>query len=698
MKVNRDFKFTIFRTKKDGTGGTIRCIDFNTLINSIKTDTREGLITKFRALIPYVDSVESHEVYKLIPRLCAACEYYRNKSLERVFRAYNGVVCIVIDDLGTSLEVEKAKKQAAMMPQTLLAMTGSDGRSVVVLTLATLPDGSLPKDENSALLFATQAYMTAVQCLQPLTEFHIRIEQQALDNAVLLTVDDKPYVNTHPVPFIIEQPTELSVIKSEEKASAVKALLRMAPGAESNITFIKVFNAAYHRGIADLNWNDSMKAEALIVHVAQLCYDSGLPEEETVIRLHHHFWKMELDDVRALVRNVYCCEEKPKNVLCMNKHQIVAYGLREFIERRYDIRFNTVLQMTEFRERHSFRFLYRELNRRELNTIFHEALIEGISPTFGEVDTLVHSTFIPSYNPIEDYLNNLPQWDGVDRMTPLSKMVPTDNPHWERLFKQWFLSMVAHWMNGDEKHANSTAPILIGAQGYRKSTFCRLLLPPELQQFYTDSIDFRTNIEAERALSRFLIINVDEFDQLTDKQFAFVKHLFQKPTTNIRRMYSETIGTQRRYASFIGTTNVDEVLRDPTGNRRYLCVNVTDIIRTEESIDHKQLYAQAKHLITSGTRYWLNDEDEQLIRITNERFAVQSPLEEHFLTAFSLAQNEEEGDWLRLSEIMETLSNLPTFSKKQDCDYQKLGRVMTKLKVRKQRKSHGFEYLVKRNE
>lgn len=693
----RNLKFTILRTKKDGTGETVKNIELNTLISNIKEDSHEGNITRLRAVLPYVESPESADVYKRIPRLCTACEYYRKKSGERVFRSYNGVVCMTIDDLGNSLEVEKAKKQASMMPQTLIAMTGADGHSIVVLTLASLPNGTLPKDENSALLFATQAYMTSVQCLQPLTEFHIRIEEQALDNTVPMTIDDKPYVNPHPVPFIIEQPTELSIKKSEEKATVVKALARMAPGAESNITFLKVFNAAYRRGITDTNWNDSKRPELLITYVAQLCYDSGLPEEETTIRLHFHFWKMEEDDIRSIVRNVYCSEEPPKNVLYMNKHQIVAYALREFIKRRYDIRFNTVMQMTEFRERHSFRFLYRELNRRELNTIFHEALLEGISPTFGEVDSLVHSTFIPNYNPIEDYINNLPQWDGKDRITALASMVPTDNPYWQRLFRQWFLSMVAHWMNGDEKHANSTAPILIGEQGYRKSTFCRQLLPPELQMFYTDSIDFRTNIEAERSLSRFLIINVDEFDQLTEKQFAFVKHLFQKPATNIRRMYSETIGTQRRYASFIGTTNVDEVLRDPTGNRRYLCVNVTDVIRTEESIDYKQLYAQAISLITKGERYWLNDEDEKLIRITNERFAVQTPLEEHFLTAFSPAVSDDEGVWLRVSDIMTELSALPTFNKNKDCNLSQLGKILTKLKVRKQRKKHGFEYLVKRN-
>ena len=695
MKIENT-KFTIFRNRREDNGETVQAVTFNSLISSIKSDNREGVITNFRKLFVYLDKPESYNAYNKIPRLCTASEYYRNKAGERVFRAYNGVVSVVIDDLSTSLEIEKAKKQVAQMPQVLAALMGADGHSVVVFTVASLPDGTLPKTEEAATLFHTQAYMTSVQCLAPQTEFHISIQQPALDTTCLMTVDERPYVNPYPTPFIIQQPTEVTLKLNKEKPFGQEALKRMKPGAEQLFTYSKTFNAAYSRALNELQWIETDRAEALWVRVADICFEAGLPEEEATIRLSHHFAKYDIEDIRACVCNAYNTHKHIKTKIPANKHQIVALRLKEFLDRRYDIRFNEVMQMTEFRERHSFRFMFRELNKREMNTIFLEAQLEGIAPTLGEVDAIIHSTVVPRYNPIEDYLNDLPTWDGKDHMTELARMVPTDNPHWERLFKQWFLSMVAHWMNGDEQHANSTAPILIGAQGYRKSTFCRQLLPPELQTFYTDSIDCRSNQEAERALSRFLIINIDEFDQLTDKQFAFVKHLFQKPVTNIRRMYSETIGSQRRYASFIGTTNTDEVLRDPTGNRRYLCANITDVIKTDQPIDYKQLYAQAVHLITSGVRYWLDDEDERLIRETNSRFEIQTPLEEHFLTCFAPCSNEADGIWMRSTEILEALFSLPTFNKNTENDSRKLGHILRKFNVRKERKVNGFVYLVKR--
>lgn len=679
---------------------TYQSLEFNTLRNNIVQSSCDDLIREYREVFFALEKPEAWYKYKSIPRVCAGTEYYRNKAGERVFRAYNGVATLKIEGLNGPMEIEKAKKQASVMPQVLAAFAGADGHSVVVLTRSTLPDGKLPRTENDALAFCTHAYVLSVQCLQPALEFEITIKEPALDDTFLMTHDDHPYFNDHVIPFIFEQPTQASLQGLSRNVPSAKGMARLQPGNGTCFTLGMVFNAAYSRAWGELRGTTDFNDLQLIVRTTELCAAVGLPEEEAVMRLEMHFKDVNINELRGLVRNIYGKEDtEPVGMTAvMPKHQIVAHRLREFMERRYEIRFNEVLQMTEFRERRSLRFLFRELNRRELNTIHHEALLEGIEPTFGEVDELVHSTLVKSYNPIEHYLNNLPKWDGKDHIGMMADRVTTDNPHWERLFRQWFLSMVAHWLNGNEQHANSTAPILIGQQGFRKSTFCRQLLPPELQMFYTDSIDFRSNTEAERMLSRFLLVNIDEFDQLNDKQFAYVKHLFQKPATNIRRMYSEAIGTQRRYASFIGTTNCDEVLRDPTGNRRYLCVMVTEPIRTDSAINYDQLYAQAVNLINNGTRYWLNDEDETLIRATNNRFEVQQPLEQLFLTIFQYTDTAEEdtAQWLRSTEIMEELSTLPAFNRRTDNNLYKLGRILTKLNIVKRRHNNGTQYLVKK--
>jgi len=692
----RTMKITIFRKQANGCE-SIAAESFEEFMQRILTDTKKAYILKYRYDYSRLDGVGHWVFIDRIPTVCPATEYYKKSDGQREFRAYNGVSVLKISGLNNEMEIEKAKRQAALFPQTLCAVQGAEGHSLYIWTVATLPDGTLPKNESDAQMFCAQAYATSVMCYQPSMEFRIDVEEPALDKRMLLTVDEHPYINPHPAPFIIEQPTDMTVCVMLNQGDPQNHLERIRPSAEAYVTFTNMFEAAYKRAAdAMANWSKAT-AEERIIRITEVCAECHLPEEEVTKRILWHFYKENEYAVRAIINNVYSDFKGAGRRSPMAKHQVVAFRLREFLQRRYEIRYNEVLQMTEFRERMSLNFIFKELGRRELNSIHHEACVEGIEPTFGEVDQLVHSDFVPMYNPISTYMNELPDWDGKDRMKSLAAMVPNDNPHWESLFSRWFLSMVAHWMNCDTVHANQTAPILIGAQGFRKSTFCRLLLPPELQQFFTDSVDFRSNIEAERCLGRFLLVNIDEFDQLSERQFAFVKHLFQKPATNHRRMYSETIGTQRRYASFIGTSNHDEILRDPTGNRRYICVKVTAPIRTDISIDYRQLYAQAKHLILHGERYYLNDEDEALIRQANESFEVQSPMEQLFLTAFSVPSDEDDCVWLTTTQILERLSTLPTYNKKTDCSVVKLGRVLTRLNLVKRRSQYGYEYLVKSN-
>lgn len=690
-------KFTTFKKAKGENRLTLKHIAPDDIISGMKDCTPDSTIKEYREIFLALDKPENWIKYDSLVRVCPVSEYCRGKNGNMTWKSYNGVSVIEIRGTNNALEIEKAKRQAAMLPQVFAAFTGADGYSVIALTIASLPDGQLPRTEMDCLLFATKAYALSVHTIQPSLDFPICIKAPSLDSSFLKSYDPAPYYNPEALPFVFEQPEEMDIQRLGTTKENRSPLYDMKPGYESYATFTRVFNAAFSRALNFSSPLDSNDSDAMIVRIAEECAKVGLPQEETTVRIHHHFHDYEISDVRLTVKNVYEHNDCRKRYSAFSKHQIVAYRLREFIERRYDIRYNEVMQMTEFRERQGLRFMYRDLNRREINNIHHEALIEGIEPTFCEINEYVHSTRIPLYNPIVDYLSKLPKWDGTDHIRMLAERVPTDNPYWHRLFKQWFLSMVAHWMNADEKHANSTVPILIGDQGYRKSTFCKIILPPELQAYYSDSIDFRSNVEAEHSLMRFLLVNVDEFDQLSDKQSAFVKHLFQKQESHRRRMYSETITAQRRYASFIGTTNSESILNDPTGNRRYLCVKVTDMIDAKSHIDYAQLYSQAAFLINSGERYWVDDEDERLIEETNSRFTVETPLEQLFLYAFDIVTAEtEDAEWMRPTEIMTILQSLPIFNRKTDCNLYKLGKTLTKLKIAKRSCKRGTEYLVKR--
>lgn len=198
------------------------------------------------------------------------------------------------------------------------------------------------------------------------------------------------------------------------------------------------------------------------------------------------------------------------------------------MQRRYEFRYNTMTTVTEYRERNTFCFCFRPISNRIRNSIAMNARLEGLNLWDRDVVRYLDSDRIPIFNPIEDFLFRLDiHWDGRDRIRELATRVPCNNTHWPDLFYRWFLNMVAHWRQTDRKYANCTVPLLVGPQAYRKSTFCRSLLPPELQAYYTDRIDFSNKRDAELSLNRFALINMDEFDQNRVSQQAFLKHILQ---------------------------------------------------------------------------------------------------------------------------------------------------------------------------
>ena len=321
------------------------------------------------------------------------------------------------------------------------------------------------------------------------------------------------------------------------------------------------------------------------------------------------------------------------------------------------------------------------------------ARLEGLNLWDRDVVRYLDSDRIPIFNPIEDFLFRLDiHWDGRDRIRELATRVPCNNTHWPDLFYRWFLNMVAHWRQTDRKYANCTVPLLVGPQAYRKSTFCRSLLPPELQAYYTDRIDFSNKRDAELSLNRFALINMDEFDQNRVSQQAFLKHILQKPVVNVRRPHGTATQEMRRYASFIGTSNHKDLLTDTSGSRRYIVINVTGPIDCSP-IDYEQLYAQAMTALYKNERYWFDEEEEAIMTESNQEFEQSPAIEQLFQVYYRAAADEEAGEWLLAADLLQRIQKASKmkFSPRQ-VSY--LGRILQKLGVKSYRRSHGVYYHV----
>lgn len=334
-------------------------------------------------------------------------------------------------------------------------------------------------------------------------------------------------------------------------------------------------------------------------------------------------------------------------------------ALGGFLAARYEFRFNVLTEVTEFRGRSEGEDgAFRPATERDLNAICLEAHRHGIDCWDRDVARMVHSADVRGYHPFRHYFRRLPAWDGLDRLRGLAARV-SDSPLWAQAFHRWMLGLAAQWAGlSDGLHAHSTAPLLVSdEQGLGKSAFCRALLPPDLRAYYTDSVDLARPDKVERQLAEMGLLNLDEFDRIPERKHPLLKNLMQLSALNLRKAYRRHSQALPRIASFIGTSNSRELLSDPSGSRRFICVLVERPIDCT-GIDHAQVYAQLKAELEGGERYWFSRGEENALRTHNAAFYRVCPAGEVLRRYYRAARPGENVRPLSLPEIFARLRRL----------------------------------------
>ena len=275
-----------------------------------------------------------------------------------------------------------------------------------------------------------------------------------------------------------------------------------------------------------------------------------------------------------------------------------------------------------------------------------------------DIEEFVRSEEVPEFDPIREYLENLPEWDGKNHVAELFGRIPGLTSEQLGWCATWLRSAVAHWLQMDMFHGNETVPVIIGQQGCGKSTFAVRLLPAELRQYFLDHINFGNKFDSEMALTHNLIVNVDELANITVAQQGKLKQTLSKVKVNGRPIFGKSQADRRRYASFLATTNDEHPLCDPTGSRRYLCLRVPDgeFIDNRSAINYDQLYAQMVYeLRDKKTPYWFTNDEVARIQECNLPFFKVDDLETMINYCFRMPEEEEEGKWMVSSEVFDVL-------------------------------------------
>ena len=682
--------------RDDGKVNTMRTLRIEQLVEQMKVETKAQLVSGMREVLPYIFPGDKNDYVQKVPKLIPAAAFFRKGGITTMSE-YNGIVMIQVNNLSGRMEADEVKERVKELPQTYLAFTGSSGKSVKVWVRFTYPNDRLPTTSEEAELFHAHAYRLAVKFYQPQLPYDIELKVPSLEQYCRLTFDPHLYFNPEAMPIYMKQPAAMpgEVTYRERVQTETSPLQRLAPGYEKCNALSVLFEAAFARALdEETDYQPEGDKQSLLINLAGHCFRAGIPEEDTVRWSRAHY-RLPKDDtlVRGTVRNVYRTCEGFASKSSLLPEQLFVMQMDEFMKRRYDFRFNQLTSQVECRERNSFNFYFHPVDKRLMASIAMNAHYEGLKLWDKDVVRYLNSDHVPVYQPIEEFLYDLPHWDGKDHIGDLAKRVPCNHPHWAQLFRRWFLSMIAHWRGMGKNHANSTSPILIGPQAYRKSTFCRLILPPCLQAYYTDSIDFSRKRDAEMYLNRFALINIDEFDQITLTQQGFLKHILQKPVVNLRKSYSNSVQELRRYASFIATSNQKDLLTDPSGSRRFMCVEVTGTIDTARPIDYEQLYAQAMYEICHGERYWFDDKDEAILAQGNREFEQTPPAIQLFYRYFKVAGDDKEGEYLSPVEILDYLQKRTTITLSSGKAHH-FGRLLQKEGIPCKHTNKGTVYLV----
>ena len=611
------------------------------LMERFARDDSKLTITHFREYVPYLSN--NYEGYKDLPKwmhIYPAAEFAKDENNNLKMKACNGILLLKFGNITDVDGVEGVKRSVAILPSTLAAITGADGKTVIVLIKFQGENDSLPTSEADA----EHLYRIAYQQIFPV--------YQAIVKASILVDGPKPSI-------------EAGSTLSQEPSihNSFMMTLDAEPYFNSKAVAMKIDSHARSQNLTPSTGNNQ-----------QMIADSGTAKEDSNEKNNNK--KEDKNSVRS-------------NIVSM----------MQLLESRYDFRYNTVMKYVEYLPKDKGWYGYRPVEPRVQKRMTLEVQLSDIRVSIKDVRNFLESDYIKNYNPIEEYLFQCyDKWDGKDHIRALARTVPTANPHWADWFYTWFLGMVDQWRGySHRQYGNSVAPLLISKQGYNKSTFCRRLLPPELQWGYSDNLILSEKRQVYQAMAQFMVINLDEFNQISPQvQQGFLKNLIQLPTLKYKPPYGSHVMEFPRLASFIATSNMKDILSDPSGNRRFIGVELTGPIDVSVRPNYQQLFAQALSALNNGEKSYFDAQQVKLIMKSNSQFEIIQPIDQYFLLYFELVDNEKEGDYLTAAEIFDYLKKQIGSSLKVN-SLMGFGRKLANMsELKHKRFADGMKYLVKK--
>ncbi|MBE9208830.1 DUF3854 domain-containing protein [Nostoc sp. LEGE 06077] len=244
-----------------------------------------------------------------------------------------------------------------------------------------------------------------------------------------------------------------------------------------------------------------------------------------------------------------------------------------------------------------------------------------------------------AYNPVVEYLDSLaaqypnPDTSIIDNLA--TRYFGTPDPLHNIYMRKILIAAVARArMPGCQAE---DVPILVGAQGLFKSTFWKQLIGAD---WFTDELSDSNDKDELMKLHKFWGLEIPEIEHIYKrKDIGTMKKFLSSTIDAFRTPYDREIKEHPRSCILFGTSNEQELLNDPTGNRRYWIIPVLQPIPIEDLIRERDLiWAAANHLYQTGHKWYLNSAERILQEQANKEYQTFDPWEE---TIASFVENRE---------------------------------------------------------
>lgn len=307
------------------------------------------------------------------------------------------------------------------------------------------------------------------------------------------------------------------------------------------------------------------------------------------------------DDVDIAIEQVF---NLPASDLKQKSNDVLA-DLKVFLK-TFDLRFNEITRNYEMNGE--------PMTDRDYNSLYIKA-IEQVDEktTKDKLFSLIDSEHTTGYNPFIEFFDKYKHLKPSGNFEKLIdciqyKQITYANGtkqeidgYLEIFLKKWLLGIIS------SMHGTYSLLILVltGGQGNNKTNFFRTLLPDDLMSFYAES-KLDEGKDSEILMTKKLLIMDDEFGGKSKQDAKRLKELSSKQWFNLRRPFGKTSEDLRRLAVLCGTSNDDEVINDPTGNRRIIPINVINVdIDKMNEINKVDLFLELYHEWRENGNSWM---------------------------------------------------------------------------------------------